>query len=125
KEFPDCAFIGHGPGWWASISGDARTLGGYPRGKVAPDGAIDRLMDKYPNIYGDLSAGSGANALRRDPEFGQKFLVRRADRLMFGTDYLRPSQNVPQLELFAKFHLPAEVRDKVFRNVARKLLKIA
>ena len=38
KACPKCTFIGHGPGWWASISSDAteRDLGGYPAGKVAP-----------------------------------------------------------------------------------------
>ena len=42
-EVPDCIMIGHGPGWWASISGDATQsdLGGYPQGKVAPGGALD------------------------------------------------------------------------------------
>src|SRR6185436_4187535 len=60
KEHPGCNFIGHGPGWWASISGDVTqaNLHAYPKTKVAPGGAIDRLMDKYPNLYGDLSAGS-------------------------------------------------------------------
>ncbi len=124
REVPDGIMIGHGPGWWASISGDVdqRGLGGYPKGPVAPGGAIDRLMEKYPNLYGDLSAGSGANAISRDPEFGPAFLIRRADRMMFGTDFLAPEQNVPQLELYAKLKLPAEVEAKVYRDNARKLL---
>ena len=40
-------------------------LARYPDGPVAPGGAIDALMDKYPNLYGDLSAGSGAGAISR------------------------------------------------------------
>eukprot|EP00913_Durusdinium_trenchii_P008963 g8429.t1 len=47
--FPKLNFIGHGPGWWASISGGVKTkrdLGGYPKTKVQPGGAIDRLMAK-------------------------------------------------------------------------------
>ena len=124
KEVPKCIMIGHGPGWWASISGDASQtdLGVYPRGKVAQGGAIDRLMEKYPNLYGDLSAGSGARAITRDMDFGRKFLIRRADRLMFGTDYLRPGQNVPQLELYGKIDLPEKVQAKVYRENARKLV---
>src|SRR4029079_18811720 len=96
KSQPGCNFIGHGPGWWASISGDVteRDLGGYPKGKVAPGGAIDRLMEKYPNLYGDLSAGSGASASSRDLEFGREFLIRRQDRICFGTDFLSPPQAV-------------------------------
>lgn len=124
KEFPDTTFIGHGPGWWASISGDTTQpdLGGYPEGPVAEGGAIDRLMDKYPNIYGDLSAGSGARAISRDTAFGREFLIRRAERLMFGTDFLSPGQDVPQLTLFRTLDLPAEVQAKVFRDNARALL---
>jgi hypothetical protein len=119
-------FIGHGPGWWASIGGGvtAADMAGYPRGEVAAGGAIDRLMDKYPNLYGDLSAGSGAGAIRRDPAFGRAFLIRRQDRLMFGTDFLAPGQDVPQLELFAQIGLPAEAAAKIFRDNARRLLRL-
>jgi uncharacterized protein len=123
-EFPKTQFIGHGPGWWASISANLTQadLAKYPDGPVAPGGAIDTLMDKYPNIHGDLSAGSGARAIARDTAFGREFLIRRADRLMFGTDFLAPGQDVPQLTLFRQLQLPAEVQAKIFRDNARKLL---
>lgn len=124
EENPKTHFIGHGPGWWASISGglDQNGLHSYPKGKVNPGGAIDALMEKYPNIHGDLSAGSGANAISRDPEFGREFLIRRADRLMFGTDFLTPGQDIPQLDLFGSIDLPEDVQAKVFRENARHLL---
>ena len=125
RQHPGCVFIGHGPGWWASISGDvtANGLGGYPKGPTAPGGAIDRLMEKYDNIYGDLSAGSGANSISRDLDFGHKFLVRRQDRIMFGTDYLAPQQEIPQFELFEeKLTLPAEVTAKIYQDNARRVL---
>ena len=112
------------PGWWASISGDCKSLGSYPKGPVTPGGAIDRLMERYPNIYGDLSAGSGANSISRDKEFGRGFLVRRQDRLMFGTDYLQPGQPVPQFELFDNLDLPKAVQQKVFRKNAERVLKL-
>jgi len=124
KAFPGTPFIGHGPGFWASISGEltARDLGGYPRGPVKAGGALDRLFDGYRNLWGDLSAGSGAGALARDRAFSQRFLVRRADRLLFGTDYLKPGQQVPQFELLAGLDLPPEVRAKIERGNAAKLL---
>lgn len=128
KANPDTTFIGHGPGWWASISGDATQadIGGYPKGPTAPGGAIDRLMENYPNIYGELSAGSGANSISRDLEFGREFLIRRQDRIMFGTDFLSPGQAVPQFELFERqLELPADVQAKIFRDNARHLLKLA
>ena len=128
KAFPEGNFIGHGPGWWASISGGITQaeLGGYPKGKVAPGGAMDALMEKYANLFADLSAGSGANAISRDFEFGREFLIRRADRILFGTDFLAPAQAVPQFELFEQqLDLPEEVKAKIFRENARRLLKLS
>jgi len=124
---PNCQFVGHGPGWWASISGDAteRDLGGYPKGKVTPGGAIDHLMDRYDNIYGELSAGSGANALARDLDFAHAFLDRRQDRILFGTDFLSPGQHVPQFELFEEqLELRSAVAEKVLRQNAQQLLSL-
>ena len=124
--FPKLNFLGHGPGWWASISGGLTQaeLMSYPKGKVRPGGAIDTLMEKYPNLYGDLSAGSGANSISRDREFGREFMIRRQDRLLFGTDYLQPGQAVPQFELFDSLDLPADAAAKVFRGNAERVLKL-
>ncbi len=128
QQFPDTNFIGHAQGWWGSISGDmtADKMQAYPETEVTPGGAIDRLMENYDNIYGDLSAGSGANAIARDLEFGREFLIRRADRLLFGTDYLAPGQGVPQFELYNEtLDLPDEVEQKIFRDNARRVLGLA
>ena len=91
---------------------------------VTREGAIDKLMNTYPNLWGDLSAGSGAQAISRDPAFGREFLIRRQDRLLFGTDYLQPGQAVPQFQLLDSLNLPAQVRHKVFRGNAEKLLQL-
>ncbi len=125
QAVPSVKMIGHGPGWWASISGAVTQadFGGYPKGKIASGGAIDRLMGKYPNLYADLSAGSGHNAIRRDIEFGQAFLRRRADQILFGTDYLAAGQEVPQFELFNNLELPDETRAKIIRSNAQNLVK--
>ncbi len=124
SSFPQVQFIGHGPGFWASISTDVPpgALGGYPKGAVVVGGALDRLFDTYPNLWGDLSAGSGANALSRDRKFAAGFLVRRADRLLFGTDYLKLGQPVPQFSLLSSFNLPADARAKIERENAKRLL---
>jgi predicted TIM-barrel fold metal-dependent hydrolase len=90
---PETIFIGHGPTFWAEISGevpeDARA--GYPRGPVRPGGAVPRLMRKYPNLLADTSAGSGHNALTREPTFGIEFLDEFQDKLIFGTDSCKRS----------------------------------
>lgn len=126
RQHPGTTFVGHGPGWWASISGDvtAADLGGYPKGAVAAGGAMDRLMTAYPNLYGELSAGSGAGAIARDKAFGREFLVRRADRILFGTDYLSPGQDVPQFALMRELDLPAEAEAKIAHGNARRVLGI-
>jgi len=126
RQIPDGVFIGHANGWWASISGDCeqKTLQEYPRTPVKPGGALDRLMDRYPNLYGDLSAGSGLNAMTRDPEFARGFVLRRADRLLWGTDYLAPGQECGQLSFFKELGIPEDVQQKIFRDNARRVLKL-
>ena len=88
SKFPRTKFLGHSPAFWSEISGDvdAITKNGWPTGRVAQGGAVVRLMRKYPNLYGDLSAGSGYNAITRDPDFTWGFLKEFADRLLFGQD---------------------------------------
>ena len=90
---PETTFIGHGPTFWAEISGEVPrdNRSSYPAGPVAPGGAVPRLMRKYPNLWADISAGSGHNALTRDPDFGVEFLDEFQDKLMFGTDSCKRS----------------------------------
>lgn len=127
EAFPGVNVLGHAQGFWANISGNATQAQHqqYPNGPVTPGGALDALMDKYPNLYCDLSAGSGHNAIARDPAFGRAFVVRRASRLVFGTDYLADGQEVPQFGLYKKMDLPAAVQEQVFRGNARRLLGLA
>jgi predicted TIM-barrel fold metal-dependent hydrolase len=122
--FPGVNFIGHAQGFWANISADATQAqhDQYPTGPVAPGGALDTLMDRYPNLYGDLSAMSGNNAVTRDPAFGRAFVLRRAARLVFGTDFLADGQAVPQFGTYKKMDLPQAVQEGVFRANARRLL---
>ena len=124
KEFADVNFIGHANGWWNSITGDVKELKGYPKGKVSPGGAAVRLLDNYPNMYADLSANSGLNAITRDPEFGKKFLIDYSDKLMFGTDAIGGTGRESHFDFYNKIDLPDEVKTKLFRNNTRKLLKI-
>ena len=111
----------------ASIAGGVTEIDlsrGQPATPVAPGGAIDALMDKFPNLYGDLSGTNGARAVSRDLKFGREFLIRRADRIVFGTDYHYVGQNVLQFDLFRELELPAETAQKIFRDNARRLLRI-
>jgi len=81
-------FIGHAQTWWAHIDqsyvDDTTNL--YPKGPVTPGGLTDRYLSDYPNMYGDLSAGSGLNALMRDEDHARSFLERHQDKLLYGSD---------------------------------------
>lgn len=128
KSFPNLPLIGHAAGFWASISGDAvaedfRRYLTAPKA-VAPGGALERLMDRYPNLYGDLSEPGGYWAIHRDEAFGREFLIRRADRLLFGTDFLMADQEIPQFDLLDSLKLPDAVQAKIYRGNAIRLLKL-
>ena len=86
KAYPRTTFIGHADAFWANISGDYRNQAAYPTGRIVPGGVTDKWLADYPNLYGDLSANSGNNAMSRDPEFTAAFLQRHRGKLMFGSD---------------------------------------
>jgi len=86
EKFTKVNFLGHAQTWWAHIDAKCDPAVLYPKGKVTPGGLTDRLLRDYPNMYADLSAGSGLNALTRDEEFTRDFMVRHQDKLVFGSD---------------------------------------
>ena len=73
QAYPKTNFIGHGDLFWAHISADVPTDRGYPAGKIKPGGLTDKWLASFPNLYADMSANSGNNALSRDPEFTAGF----------------------------------------------------
>lgn len=86
KAYPKTRFIGHADAFWANISADYHNESAYPTGKIKPGGITDKLLSEYPNLFADLSANSGNNALSRDPEFAEGFLRRHESKLVFGSD---------------------------------------
>lgn len=128
KAFPKLPLIGHACGFWSSISGNAtqEDFGRYPKVPlpITPGGALDRLMDAHPNLYCDISEPGGAIALTRDPQFAREFVLRRADRLLFGSDYLAPDQQIPQFDILAAMNLPEDVQYKIHRGNAIRILKL-
>jgi predicted TIM-barrel fold metal-dependent hydrolase len=86
-KYPRVNFIGHAQTWWANIDKNHTLQAGlYPKGPVARGGLTDRYLSDYPNMYGDLSAGSGLNALTRDEDFTRDFLKRHQGKLLYGSD---------------------------------------
>ncbi len=124
-KYANVSFVGHGPGFWSAISSDDDRRGGYPDGPVTPGGALDRLFAEHGNLYGEISAGSGHNALTRDPEFTQGFLERNHQRLIFGTDYLQAGQKLPQVEWLASVDMPIAWRQEIAFGTALRIMGMA
>ena len=129
KKFPDLKFIGHSQPWWAEISSDVtlENRNTYPRGKVTP-GRLCYLLKEYGNLYADMSAGSGFNALSRDFEFAYKFVDEFQDKLMFGTDICSPSNYMPLSKWLddelANGNISQTAYNKIARENAIELLKL-
>lgn len=87
EKFSKTTFIGHAQTWWANIDKnhtDQTVL--YPKGKVTAGGLTDRYLSDYPNMFADMSAGSGLNALTRDEDHARGFLDRHQSKILFGSD---------------------------------------
>lgn len=118
---PDTIFLGHAPGFWIHISGDdLRLKDTYPEANapVLPGGRIPELLRKYPNLYCDISAGSGRLALSRDLDFTKKFLIEFHDRILYARDYF---DNKHQ-ELLNSLSLPVPVLEDIYFRNAERLL---
>lgn len=117
REFPDLVILGHSQPFWSEISADVteETRGGYPTGPVTP-GRLVELFERYENLWGDLSAGSGHNAISRDPEFGAQFLEQFQDRLAFGTDLSFPEYEPPMPDYFRS--LRGTISDEAWEKIA-------
>ena len=86
RAYPRTNFIGHGDLFWAHISADVPADRGYPAGPIKKGGLTDRWLSDFPNLYADMSANSGNNALSRDTEFSRGFITRHRSKLIFGSD---------------------------------------
>jgi len=87
EKYPKVNFLGHAQTWWGHIDRNNKDQSVmYPKGAVTPGGLTDRYLSDYSNMFGDLSAGSGLNALTRDEEFARDFIVRHQDKLVYGSD---------------------------------------
>jgi len=110
KEFPECIFIAHAY-WWLHL----------------PDGTCDRLLQTYPNLYADVSGLHVAGVLNRERGYTREFLIRNADRILFGSDagWWSFDGGEAQFTLFEDFDLPDEVRNRIYRTNAEKLFGFA
>jgi predicted TIM-barrel fold metal-dependent hydrolase len=132
EKYPKVNFIGHSQTWWANIDKnhlDQSIL--YPKGPVTPGGITDRYLSDYANMYGDLSAGSGLNALTRDEEHAKHFLEKHQDKLIYGSDCEDPSglaakgcKGAQDIEELRKLSPSKKVERKFLYENAKKLFRL-
>jgi predicted TIM-barrel fold metal-dependent hydrolase len=132
EKYPRTIFIGHAQTFWAHIDKSYKddTSNLYPKGKVTPGGLTDRYLRDYPNFYGDLSAGSGLNAFKRDEEHGRNFFVQHQDKLIYGSDcndsdgFGEKCQGAQMIAEIRKLVPDPRIRRKLFSGNAKKLFRI-
>ena len=130
SDFPGLKFLGHSQTFWAEIGRLRKPYDryGYPRYPIDAEGVVPQLFRQYPNLHGDLSAASGCNALKRDPDYAVKFLDEFQDRLLFGTDICAPDTPTPLVDFLTGLRAAGRISATVFEKVARgnaiRLLKL-
>ena len=121
RRFPKLKILGHGPAFWAEIgrldAPEDRT--GYPKYPVREEGAVPKLLRRYENLLGDLSAKSGFNALNRDHAYADQFLNEFQDKLYFGTDICLADQRSALADLLRAFRHRGTISESVFDKIAR------
>lgn len=131
KKHPDVKILGHSQPFWAEMSADLTEdmRNDYPKGKVT-EGRLPKLMREYGNLFCDLSAGSGANALMRDPEYAARFMEEFADRILYACDFCTIT-NAHQFafndfldQMVTDGMLSEENYRKIVRGNAERLLKL-
>jgi len=94
------------------------------------EGSLSRLLRSYPNLYADISANSGFNAISRDRAFGIDFLTEFQDKILFGTDVCFGDRDgrMPHLGYLRKLREENQITPQVFAKItgenALKILKL-
>ncbi len=113
KTYPRCVLIAHSD-WWKHLD----------------DGTCDRLLKAYPNLYADISCTTKRSKIGRDKTFAREFMIRNADKLLFGSDsgwwsFKKDAEPMPEFALVDELKLPKEVEAKILRENAMKLFPVA
>jgi len=111
--YPKCIFIAHAA-WWDYL----------------PEGTCDRMLQKYPNLYAETCAATVI--LNRDRGYAREFLIRNADKIVYGSDAGWWGGFVDQevsgvggfSEMLEEMDIPEDVKAKIFRGNAEKLFGI-
>lgn len=123
KQFPRLKYIGHAKPFWNEIS----VITSEEERKAKPvervrEGRMVYLMRQYENLYGDLSAQSGACAMCRDREYAAAFLTEFADRILYGCDICSVTNTHPHdlSDLLDRLRQSGEISEAVYQKVCRE-----
>jgi predicted TIM-barrel fold metal-dependent hydrolase len=123
-------FIGHAQTWWGNIDRKHEQSVLYPKTNVAPGGLTDKWLSDYPNMFGDLSAGSGLNALLRDEDNAREFLKRHQDKLLYGSDCSdrkgegEECSGSKQIAAIRRLLPDSAAQRKIFHDNAARIMKL-
>ena len=84
------------------------------------DGMVPELMRRYPNLYCDISGGSGRDAFSRNIEFTKAFISEFEDRILHGRDAFTTIHR----DLIQGLDISKSAKDKIMGENALKLVPI-
>ncbi len=122
KKYSDLVILGHSQPFWSQIGDNVteENRNAYVKGKVK-EGRLAGLLRECPNLYCDLSAGSGANALMRDRDYAARFVEEFADRLLYGCDICMSGSSFPfEFDAFlTDMREKGEISEENYRKTVR------
>lgn len=132
KQFPGTKFIGHAVPFWSEISilSDEKSRNKKSKEKVI-EGRLAKMLREHENLFCDLSAGSGANAMMRDEEYALRFLDEFQDRIFYGSDFFQGGEKSPFVfasffdSLYERGALSETVYCKIARENARRVFGLS
>ncbi|MBO7530778.1 MAG: amidohydrolase family protein [Lachnospiraceae bacterium] len=125
KKHPGTVFIGHSQPFWYELGRydpdlPEPALNGFPFCKVGQEGRAVELLRTYDNLYADLSAVSGLNAILRDQDYGVRFLTEFSSRLLYGTDLTGTDFIFPLGQVLDYYLLSGRISEAVYRKICRE-----
>lgn len=129
EAYPTVNFFGHAQTWWGNIDAKHQPTELYPKGPVIPGGLTDKYLADYANIFGDLSAGSGLNAMKRDLDHAAAFFDRHQDKLCYASDCADSVGNGEKCsgagmrDLIRELVTDPDARVRIFSGNAKRLIK--
>jgi hypothetical protein len=118
SQFPQISFIAHAWLFWSNIDGNYSRYRNLEKGRIRSQGIIWDLLRMYSNLYCDISAGSGWNALTRDKKVAKEFLENFSEKILFGTD----NTDLDYIDLIKSFKLSKSKEEAIFFRNSEKLI---